>query len=110
MKSAVITHAGHLRYSTLVAAPLAPTADVLARLSAQEIVSALGLRAEGWLGGVVSLPFQRLSRRLGRHLAEFDEAVASDVCRAAGVALSRFGVSLQVEGAAAVPSSGAVCI
>jgi 1-acyl-sn-glycerol-3-phosphate acyltransferase len=81
-------------------------AQQLAQLSADEMVSALGVR-EGprWLRAGLSLPFRGLSRSLGRTLARMDRRVTEvGLPEAAGGALADFGVSLRVSGAA--PETG----
>jgi len=72
----------------------------LARLSAREMVSALGVRsAPPLLQRGLSLPFYAASLSLGRTLATFEHELASlGLPEAAAGALSRFGVALRVSG------------
>jgi 1-acyl-sn-glycerol-3-phosphate acyltransferase len=73
-------------------------AHELARLSAREMVVALGARsAPALLKKGLTLPFFMASRQLAETLAELDEAIpAHGLPAAAGQALRRFGVALSV--------------
>jgi hypothetical protein len=81
----------------------------LARLSATELVNALG--AQGAPAPVrrgLSLPFFALSRSLGETLAELDGATARwGLPRAADQALRRFGITLRTSG---TPARGGPCL
>jgi hypothetical protein len=76
-------------------------AHELATLSADEMVTALGVRGgPALLRRGLELPFRLASRRLGETLAELDAAVvAQDLPRAAAHSLRRFGVALCESGA-----------
>jgi hypothetical protein len=72
----------------------------LARLSAAEMVKALGVRgAPRLLQGALALPFWAASRSLGQTLAELDASLsAQGLPQAAGRALGRCGVAPRVSG------------
>lgn len=86
---------------------MTPLAEQLARLSADEMVSALGLRrGSAALRRGLGLPFFALSRELGRTLAGMDRDIdARGLPEAARRALLRFGVELRVSGAAPPPGA-----
>lgn len=77
----------------------------LARLSADEMVSALGLHSgPAWLRAGLGLPFYAASRQLGEILAELDAAIGQrSLPLAAGRALERFGVALITAGVPLAP-------
>jgi len=79
---------------------MTPLARKLARLSAREMVSALGVRSGPvWLQRGLALPFYAASRDLGQALAAFDGEIAElGLPDAAAHALQRFGVTLRVSG------------
>lgn len=78
----------------------------LARQSAREMVASLGLqRAPELVQRGLALPFEAMSRQLAKTLARLDLDIPElGLPRAAGRALERFGVTLEVSGAAAAPS------
>jgi hypothetical protein len=78
-----------------------PLEQRLARLSAREMVSALGAgRAPALLRWGLELPFEAASRRLARTLAELDGSLEHlGLPDATGAALESFGVGLRVSGA-----------
>lgn len=82
----------------------------LTRLSADEMVSALGLaRAPGWVRRPAALPFLALSRPLARILARFDHDIgARGLPAAATEALAALGASLVVS--ARPPSRGPLLV
>lgn len=79
---------------------MTPLERQLARLSAREMVAALGIaRAPKLLQRGMELPFEAASRRLARTLAELDGSVERlGLPAAASAALESFGVSLRVSG------------
>jgi hypothetical protein len=79
---------------------MTPLARQLARISAREMVLALGLRSGPRLiRRGLALPFYVASRGLGQTLAMLDREIASDgLPEAAATALLRFGVALRVSG------------
>lgn len=79
---------------------MTPLARKLARLSAREMVSALGVRsAPAWVERGLALPFYAASRDLGQALATLDgEIAARGLPEATARALRRLGVTLQVSG------------
>lgn len=79
---------------------MTPLAQELTRLSAGEMVSALGLRgAPRLLQSALALPFAAASRNLGRTLAELDASLnAQGLPQAAARALGRCGVAPRMSG------------
>lgn len=79
---------------------MTPLASELARLSASEMVNALGVtRAEGLLRRGLELPFRAASRSLGQTLSELDTGLAEHgLPEAAGRALASCRVGLHVSG------------
>jgi hypothetical protein len=88
---------------------VSPLAQKLARISAREMVSALGVRSGPHLvRRGLSLPFYAASRGLGETLATLELEVASQgLPEAAAGALTRFGVTLRVSG---VEVGGGPCL
>ncbi len=89
---------------------MTPLARELAQLSADEMVSALGVRrAPEPVRRGLALPFFALSRRLGQTLAEMDRDIAElGLPDAARRALGAFGVTLKETGK--VPKTGACVV
>jgi hypothetical protein len=79
---------------------MTPLARKLARISAREMVAALGVRTGPlWLRRGLGLPFYAASRGLGQTLAMLTGEVTSlGLPEAAASALLRFGVALRVTG------------
>lgn len=79
---------------------MTPLSQKLARLSASEMVAALGVRtAPRLVQRGLELPFYAASRTLGITLAALDDAIASrGLPEAASQTLERFGVSLKTSG------------
>ncbi|MEI9952469.1 MAG: 1-acyl-sn-glycerol-3-phosphate acyltransferase [Pseudomonadota bacterium] len=79
---------------------MTPLARQLARISAHEMVAALGVRSgPHWLRRGLALPFYAASRSLGQTLATLERELASHgLPQAADRALTRFGVALRVSG------------
>jgi hypothetical protein len=77
-----------------------PLAHRLARISASEMVLALGVRGgPRLLKRGLELPFYAVSRGVGETLATLEREIASDgLPAAAAAALGRFGVGLRVSG------------
>jgi len=88
---------------------MTPLASQLARISAREMVAALGVRSgPDWLRRGLALAFYVASRSLGETLATLDaEVVSRGLPEAAAAALTRFGVSLKVSG---VPACAGSCL
>jgi len=85
---------------------MTPLARHLARLSAREMVAALGVRSgPAWVHRGLELPLYAASRGLAQTLATLELEIASlGLPAAAGAALARCGVALRVSGA--TPTSG----
>ena len=81
---------------------MTPLARELARISAREMVAALGVRSgPQLLRRALALPFYAASLGLGQTLATLESEVASQgLPQAAAAALVRFGVALRVSGVA----------
>jgi hypothetical protein len=79
---------------------MTPLARRIARISAHEMVAALGVRGGPLLlRRALALPFYAASRALGQTLSMFDGEIPSQgLPEAAAAALHRFGVALRVSG------------
>jgi len=88
---------------------MTPLAHKLARISAREMVAALGVRGgPHWLRRGLGLPFYAASRGLGQTLSTLEREVTSlGLPRAAAGALMSFGVALRVSG---VEVGGGPCL